>query len=105
MHGYKVDPNYWNEESKSNRWRIVFFCFIWAVFGGTIIQIIIQTARNKQAKILDERTLSSQRHLDQIQKISLNKERLKDKNSEEYAQLLKNIQSGKLPTSKDVTEE
>jgi len=104
MHGYKVDPNYWNEESKSNRWRIVFFCFIWAVFGGSIIQIIIHTARNKQVKILDERTLSSQRHLDQIQKISLNKGSLKDKNSEEYAQLLKSIQSGKLPSSKDVPE-
>jgi len=104
MHGYKVDPNYWNEESKSNRWRIVFFCFIWAVFGGSIIQIIIQLARNKQAKILDERTLSSQRHLDQIQKISLNKDSLKDKNSKDYAQLLEKIKSGNISTSKDVPE-
>ena len=104
MHGYKVDPNYWNEESKSNRWRIVFFCFIWAVFGGSIIQMIIHMARTKQAKILDERTLSSQRHLDQIQKISLNKDSLKDKNSKEYAQLLEKIKSGNISTSKDVPE-
>ena len=88
VYGYQVDPNYWNQDSRARKKRVVIYCIIWAVFGATVQISLVRYATKRQQKRDKERLIETTRHLERKQKEALSRPNLKDKENGEYDRLI-----------------